>query len=87
MVMTHSPKKKPIKLKNYDHFREVILDNFPDLKGKIFKYNHVMLNDIDHLVMLSGFKGMLSVNGQVATLEPLVNYMIDNKHMYEWWKL
>lgn len=85
--MTHSPKKSSVKLKSYDHFREVILTNFPDLQHKVFKLHHVGGDDVDYLRNLCGFSGKDRVSGNVSTLEPLLNYMLDNKHLYEWWHL
>lgn len=64
-----------------------MLEYFPDLKDKIFKSGHITIQDIDFLVSLCDFRGERSTSGLVHTLEPLLNYMIDNKDKYEWWML
>jgi len=85
--MTHSQRKSLIKLRSYDHFREIILINFPDLQHKIFIYKHVTVYDIDYLINLCGYKDERFKNCKIKEIEPLINYMVDNKHMYDWWCL
>jgi len=85
--MTHSQRKSSVKLKSHDHFREVILSNFPELQHKIFIIDHVTVGDIKYLMNLCNFDGDPRSSGAIIKLEPLTNYMIDNKHMYEWWQL
>ena len=85
--MTHFPKKKPIKLRDYTEFRKMLLEHFPDLDSVLFVHNHVTVGDIELLVKLCNYPDEIPAGGNVSNLEPLVNYMVDNKHMYEWWKL
>jgi len=85
--MTHSPKKKPIKLRDYTEFRKMLLEHFLDLDSVLFVHNHVTHGDVELLVKLCNYPDEISSTGDVSDLNGLINYMIDNKHMYEWWKL
>jgi len=87
MVMTHSPKKKLIKLRDYTEFRKILLEHFPELDSVLFVHNHVTRGDVNCLIKLCGYKGTIPTGGSVNSLNPLINYMVDNKHMYEWWQL
>jgi len=87
MVMTHSQRKSSIKLKDFEHLRDVILNNFPDLEGKVFHQSIVTFGDITYLISLCGFRSPTPISANISTYDPLVNYMIDNKHLYDWWKL
>ena len=85
--MTHSPKKSHIKLKDYVHFREVSYDNFPELKYKVFLEGHVTVDDVNLMIDISKFDKKRPIKGDIISLEPLINHMIDNTHMVEWWLL
>ena len=88
METKHSQKKTKIELKSFQCIRPVILEHFPDLEGKIFENNTVMFSDIIYLIDLCQYnEGHPRVLTNHSFVTRLVNYMVDNKHMYEWWKL
>lgn len=87
METKHSQRKSQVKLRDYTHFMQVILEHFPQLEGVLFTEGHITTQDVDYLEQMSNFKDYKRINGKLKTLEPITNYLIDNKHMYEWWKL
>lgn len=85
--MTRSQRKSSVKLKTYIEFSVILVQHFPDINDVVFINTHVTFGQVDSLVELCGFEGDTHHKGKPSDLEPLLNYMIDNKHMYDWWVL
>lgn len=83
--------KSDVHITDNIHLRYIINQNFPKLHQLFYIHPYVTYGDIDNLRKLCNYQLPVQYDGGLTEINPLLNYMVDNKHLYDtwaaWWQL